>query len=261
MTKVDPVSDPSLWRTVVKKPLKISLIVVGFVAVMLGGFVAWVLYQFRDMQVGKTARITDSLYVIDCGIANAYVLTTGNQALVFDTGTDTEALAEGFAALGLAPDMVSAVFLTHSDGDHTGGLPLFTKAKVYLSRNEVAHLDGRSPRHFLFVARKNTLPVSEYLTMEDGDTLTFGAATVRAILTAGHTAGSMSFLVDTMLFTGDLCLVKDGVVEPMVPFVTENRAADIESIRAIARLSGIKYLCTAHTGICDTAETALAKWR
>lgn len=244
-----------------KKPLKITLIAGGIAVVVLGGFVAMILYQFRDMRVAKTARITDSLYVIDCGIVNVYVLTTGNQALVFDAGTDAEALAKGFAALGLAPDMVSAVFLTHSDYDHTGGLPLFAKAKVYIGRDEVVHLDGRSPRHFLFIPRKNTLPVPAYLTLADGETVTFGAVTVRAIMTAGHTAGSMSFRVDDMLFTGDLCLVKDGVAEPMVSLVTENRAADIESIRAIARLPGIKYLCTAHTGVCDTAETALAKWR
>ena len=246
---------------VVKKPLKISLIVVGIVALMLGGFLAWILYQFRDMRVGSTARITDSLYIIKCGMANAYVVRSGAQAIVFDAGTGTEAIANGFSELGLNPAMVTAVFLTHSDDDHIGGLTLFPKAKVYLSRNEAAYLDGRALRHFLFYARKNTLPVPEYLTLSDGDRVTVGVTAVQAIMTPGHTAGSMSYLADNMLFTGDLCLVKDGVVEPMVSFVTENVAGDIESIRAIARLSGIKYLCTAHSGVCVDVDAALAKWR
>jgi hydroxyacylglutathione hydrolase len=245
----------------VKKPLKILLIVLGIVAVALGAITGWIFYQLRDMHAASTAQITDSLYIIDSGMANAYVLRTGNQAIMFDAGTNATAMAKGFSTLGLDPATVTALFLTHSDGDHTGGIQLFPNAKVYLSREEVAYLDGRALRHFLFLSRKNTLPVSNYLTLADGDTVTFGATTVKAILTAGHTAGSMSFLVDDKLFTGDLCLVKDGVVEPMVGFVTENMAGDVASIRAIARLPGVRYLCTAHTGICAVAETALVKWR
>jgi hydroxyacylglutathione hydrolase len=244
-----------------KKPLKISLIGLGIVAVALGACAGWIYYQLRDMHVGSTAQITDSLYIIDCGMVNAYILTTGSQAIAFDAGANTSAMKKGLSALRLDPAMVTALFLTHSDGDHTGGIPLFPNAKIYLSREEVAHLDGRAPRHILFLSRKNTLPVSDYLTLADGDTVTVGAKTVRAILTAGHTAGSMSFLVDDMLFTGDLCLVKGGVVEPMVGFVTENMEGDIKSIRTIARLPGIRFLCTAHTGVCPSAETALARWR
>lgn len=244
-----------------KKPLKISLIVTGIVVVVLGGFIGWVLYQFRDMQVGATARVTDSLYVINCGMVNAYVLTAGNQTVVFDAGTNPESMAKGFSALGLNPAVVSAVFLTHSDDDHAGGLPLFTKAKVYLSREEVAYLDGRALRHFLFFSRKNTLRVPEYLTLTDGDSVMVGDMAVRAIMTPGHTLGSMSFLAGDMLFTGDLCMVKDGMVEPMMAFVTENMTGDIESIRTIARLPNVKYLCTAHTGVCAEANAALAKWR
>ena len=244
----------------VKKPLRISLIGLGIAVVAVGGFAGWVFYQMRDMHTGPTAQVTDSLYIIDCGMANAYILTAGNQAIAFDAGTNTKAMAEGFSELGLDPAMVTALFLTHSDADHVDGIPLFPNAKVYLSREEVAYLDGRALRHFLFFSRKNTLPVSDYLTLADGDTVTVGSRTVRGILTAGHTVGSMSFLVDDMLFTGDLCLVKDDMVEPMAGFVTESMAGDMEAIRKIASLPGVKYLCTAHTGVCASAESAFAKW-
>ncbi len=244
-----------------KKPLKISLITLGVVGVVLVGVAAWIFSQFFRMQADPTAKLTDSLYVIDCGMANVYVLKTGNQAVLFDAGPTTEALARGFSTLGLNPAGVSAVFLTHSDSDHTGGLPLFPKAKVYLSRDEAAYLDGRALRHFLFITRKNVLPVSGYLTLADGDSVTFDGTTVRAIMTPGHTAGSMSYLADDMLFTGDLCLLKDGVVEPMLAVVTEDKARDLESIRAVAGLPGVRYLCTAHTGVSSSADTALAKWR
>lgn len=244
-----------------KKVVRLSLFAVGIAAVALGTFAGWIFYQMRDMHAGSTAQVTDSLYIIDCGIANAYILTAGDQAIVFDAGSDTKAMAAGFSKLGLDPAKVTALFLTHSDADHAGGIPLFPNAKVYLSREEVAYLDGRARRHFLFLSRTNRLPVSDYFTLADGDTVAVGAKMVRAILTAGHTLGSMSYLVDDMLFTGDLCLVKDGVVEPMAGFVTESMAGDLEAIRKIARLPGVRYLCTAHTGVCASAETALAKWR
>jgi sulfur dioxygenase len=43
--------------------------------------------------------------------------------------------------------------------------------------------------------------------LQDGDVLTFGAETLRALHTPGHTAGSMSFLWRGHVFTGDALLI------------------------------------------------------
>jgi sulfur dioxygenase len=43
--------------------------------------------------------------------------------------------------------------------------------------------------------------------LQDGDTLTFGAETLKAIHTPGHTAGSMSFVWRDNAFTGDTLLI------------------------------------------------------
>ncbi|SFV85012.1 hypothetical protein MNB_SUP05-7-955 [hydrothermal vent metagenome] len=42
----------------------------------------------------------------------------------------------------------------------------------------------------------------------DGETLTFGAFTLKAITTPGHTDGCMSYVVDDKVFTGDALLIR-----------------------------------------------------
>ena len=45
------------------------------------------------------------------------------------------------------------------------------------------------------------------MQLSDGDTLSFGAETLKALLTPGHTSGSMSFLWRDHLFSGDTLLI------------------------------------------------------
>ncbi len=44
--------------------------------------------------------------------------------------------------------------------------------------------------------------------LEDGQTLTFGSFSIKAIATPGHTDACMSFQVDDMIFTGDALLIR-----------------------------------------------------
>jgi 7,8-dihydropterin-6-yl-methyl-4-(beta-D-ribofuranosyl)aminobenzene 5'-phosphate synthase len=51
------------------------------------------------------------------------------KSILFDTGTKGRILLSNMEALGISPDEVDLVFLSHDHGDHTGGLDAF------LSRN------------------------------------------------------------------------------------------------------------------------------
>lgn len=81
---------------------------------------------------------------------------------------------------------------THIHADHITGasdLRKATGAKTAVSKN----------------ANVSCVDVS----LDDGDELRFGAFSIRAIATPGHTDTCMSFYSEGMLFTGDVLLVRD----------------------------------------------------
>jgi 7,8-dihydropterin-6-yl-methyl-4-(beta-D-ribofuranosyl)aminobenzene 5'-phosphate synthase len=59
--------------------------------------------------------------------------------VLFDTGGDGPTLLANMRRLGIAPDSIDAVVLSHIHGDHTGGLDLFLALRpgvtVYLPRS------------------------------------------------------------------------------------------------------------------------------
>jgi 7,8-dihydropterin-6-yl-methyl-4-(beta-D-ribofuranosyl)aminobenzene 5'-phosphate synthase len=59
------------------------------------------------------------------------LVDTGEERVLFDTGADGEILLHNLARLGIAPESIDAVVLSHSHGDHTGGL------EALLDRNSV----------------------------------------------------------------------------------------------------------------------------
>ena len=128
---------------------------------------------------------------------------------------------------------------------------MFRNAKIYISQEEVGLISGKVIRQFLFLKHHNKLPVSNYKTLSDGDSVVIGNVLVHAISTPGHTIGAMCFRVDEMLFTGDLCMLVNGVVQPMIKIFTEDMAMDSQSIRKIAILENFKAIYTPPFGICN----------
>ena len=117
---------------------------------------------------------------------NSYIMrpTSGGPATVIDVPEGSEAVV---AALGDTP--VERIVVTHHHNDHWLGfdsLRAHKPAPVFAGATET-NLD----------ATRNIQPIA------DGTTFTVGNATVRAILTPGHTPGSTCFLVGSALITGD----------------------------------------------------------
>lgn len=244
-----------------RKIIKIAVSVIVILVLCIGVFIGWFFYQVRDMRTVETAKLSDSAFVIKGTICNIYLVKTRDGYIAFDAGDDPGKIAKECASLSIDPSLVQAVFLTHSDADHVDGLPAFPLAKVYLSKEEIPLLKDKTHRHFLGLGHINKLPVSDYATLSDGNAVEIGGVTVNAISTPGHTQGSMSFRVGDFLFVGDLCLIVDGQVRPMIKIFTEDEEMDAASIRKIAGLTNVKRICTAHTGCTVNLEKALELWR
>ena len=82
-----------------------------------------------------------------------WVLRRGAEVILVDTGYDQAEAArrdrpirltpvEALMPLGIAPDAISDVIVTHLHYDHAGGLTLFPNAKIHLQAAEMAYATG-----------------------------------------------------------------------------------------------------------------------
>jgi len=209
--------------------------------------------------IQATQPVSDGLYILNFGYVASYVFDAVDSLVAFDTGMTPKMLIAQMKRLNLNASRVLNVFLTHSDPDHTGGMKGFPNAKAHISRDEVAMLDRTTPRFFGRVYSK-PLPFA-YDFLEDGQEIKIGSAKIRCISTAGHTSGSMSYLInDSMLVVGDEMNLKKGKAVLDFKLISIDNAKRKESITRLANLKGIKLICTAHSGYTDDFELAMGGW-
>lgn len=177
-----------------------------------------------------------------------------------DAGENPPVVRRELGRLGIDPDAVTHVLLTHSDYDHAGGLPVFSRARVLLPERELPLAAGRLPRSHRVVY--NHVPLRRIMLLRTGGTVRLGGRVIRTIPAPGHTPGSTCYLLDGgNLFTGDVFRVIGGAARPNRPIVTMDMEENLRTIRRLARLGGVEALFTAHRGIYTKYETIMESWR
>ncbi len=124
-------------------------------------------------------------YPVHCFLVTA----ADGSCLVIDTGTEPGPLLAEIRATGWR---VAAILITHGHGDHTGGLTevqRVTGAPVYIGA-----ADASAAAH---------VPSDAVYRIEADRQLSWGSLAAQAILTPGHTPGSVTYLVDGTAFVGD----------------------------------------------------------
>lgn len=205
-------------------------------------------------------KVTDNITRLNLSFVSMYVYRDDSNAICIDTGTNPMKVQTAFAELKFDVSDVGAVFLTHSDRDHTGGITAFPKAKVFISSEEEQMMNGETARFFKFVHNKK--PQCELTYLKDDETVNIGRITVKALSTPGHTLGSMSFILNgRYLFVGDALNLKDAKVVMDRAFLQMDKSLQAASIRKLSKLEDISMLCTAHSGFTDNFEKAMNQWR
>ncbi|WP_234025574.1 MBL fold metallo-hydrolase [Bacillus paralicheniformis] len=166
----------------------------------------YVVYQFKV----RHANIINYNYII-------VDLQSGRSAIV-DPAWNMGLITSIFREIGTEPDIV---LLTHSHYDHVNLVDEFTECydvKVYMSRMEISNYG---------FASQNLIPV------EDEDIIHLGGTSITCLLTPGHTAGGMSFLLKGSMFTGDTVFIEGCGVCDMPGGSPEQMFSSIQKIKRL----------------------------
>ena len=232
--------------------------IVVVLAAVAGRYLLRIRSELREMSPLATGKVVTDVFTIRDGHVNLYLIADGDRYVAIDSGQHEKVVEQGLSELGIDKKKVAAVLLTHTDRDHVRAVGVFEGATIYVPEGEEVLLDGTTHRIFVF---NNKVP-RPYLRLAGDSEMNFGNLTVRTFPTPGHTPGSTCYLVNgTLLFTGDTISLRHGSAGTFSTFFNMDTPAQAKSLKAIAGLTGVKYIFTAHHGFSDNYEAAFEKWK
>jgi glyoxylase-like metal-dependent hydrolase (beta-lactamase superfamily II) len=165
---------------------------------------------------------------------NQYLIEDGERRVLIDTGPagslgQSGMLPQALAALGLRPDQIDAVIVTHMHQDHIGGLVAggrnsFPNAELYIDRRDLAHWADPAKRNAApdylqpsFRLSADVVRLYPRLQAIDGERqITRGISVVDL---AGHTPGHIGVRIEDA--GQSLVMVSDMVFPVVHPAATD----------------------------------------
>ncbi|MDP4240745.1 MAG: MBL fold metallo-hydrolase [Bacteroidota bacterium] len=230
-------------------------IVIFFLSLVIGGLYLKMRSEMKKMNVIETKEVVHNIYAIKDSFVNMFVVKDSDRYVAIDAGDDLNAIAVELKRLNVSPVKVTAVLLTHTDGDHVAAIKLFKKATVYLSKDEEQMINGKTSR---MMSSHNKIDTKVYTLLDDQQVIRIGNVRIKAIMTPGHTPGSMSYLVnDKYLFVGDAFSLKAGKIDKPNKLFTGDMKTAIQSFKKITNLPGAEFIFTGHTGYTNDYKKAI----
>ena len=215
------------------------------------------------LKFGSPVRVAPGLHQLRAVASRVTVVTAGKSALVIDAGArgSVGIVLWGLEALGIRPEQVAVIAITHHHPDHTGGLAKLsqaTGARVAAHRLDAGVVAGLEPRPDPYrneLVAGVTRPIIRALygdgvevdtPLEDGDVLPFEEE-VRAVHVPGHTPGSTCYYIPSKgaVVVGDALQRRFRRLGPPAEGVTADNRLARESL---ARLLPLDFhtICFSH---------------
>jgi len=182
--------------------------------------------------------VPDGSYPRSC---NAFLIRKSGKNILVDAAFGRK-LFDNLKSLGVAPEQVDAVLLTHLHGDHIGGMirdgqAAFPNAEVYMSKLEYDFWmsdAARNPSNARRVLELYQTKLRLILPNEIDEAPLFVFPGIRAVAAYGHTPGHTLYMVES---GGDKLLVWGDLTHAMaiqMPFPQVAMTFDVDPEQAVA---------------------------
>ena len=184
-----------------------------------------------------------------------FLVGNGDRYLLWDTGVSRRAIGanhpvvklertitDQLAQIGVKPEQIEYIGISHYHGDHTGQATQFPKAKLLIGAGDFEALKSKTPPGGSAPGHiqpwiDGTSPVEPLVDDRD----VFGDSRVTILMTRGHTPGHSSLLVKLktgpVILSGDLWFSHADALRATMPDFNTGRAETIASRDRIARMA------------------------
>lgn len=198
----------------------------------------------------EPVRVFDDLYFLGQTAFSVWALRTSEGIVlvdaIFDYSVEAEVI-EGLRKLGIDPNEIRYLIISHAHGDHSGGAGILQR---YGARVVMSPADWD-----LYERSGNEVKATRDIVAEDGMAIEIGGAKVRVHFTPGHTLGTMSTILPVhdngephvaAVWGGTLFNFRDAPDDPRDTRL-EYYARSARRFRDIARASGADIILSNHT--------------
>lgn len=175
-----------------------------------------------------------------CGYCNSYLVARGdsNEGILIDCASPD--LLDKADKSGIN---VKAVLLTHGHFDHVSGCGAFAEAyaSFYCSEKEKPLIFSKEYLGLFGGVKVPRFEINREL--KGGEEFELCGLNIKVLSTPGHTAGSVCYIIEDCIFTGDT-LFCGSIGRTDLP--TGNFAEIIKSVKKILSLEGNYTVCCGH---------------
>ena len=154
-------------------------------------------WHTTDAEPAEPFRIVGNIYFVGAKGLASYLITTPEGHILHDTGTVEmhDVIRSNVETLGFEVEDIKFMLHSHAHVDHMQGHAAMKRATgaqiVALGGDAVAIESGQDNSA---LGDEGWEPVEVDRVVEDGDTLTLGGMTLRAVWTGGHTQGATMWI-------------------------------------------------------------------
>jgi glyoxylase-like metal-dependent hydrolase (beta-lactamase superfamily II) len=194
-------------------------------------------------------KIAENIFQLECAKRSHVFLILCDEPTLIDTGMPklADEILKEIRSLGVAPKELKTILLTHHDVDHVGNakqLQQATGAALWAPERDIPYIRGEKKRPGVKRLVSAALrPQTPAVTGTYVNGQRFGG--IQAFHTPGHTPGHTIFVLDRVVFTGDLFKFIDGRFRLFHGYMNWNQE-EVKKSLAFLKTLRFDWLCPSH---------------